>query len=47
MVVIELGSGECRKVYDITYDNTGHPHFLIYKNNEWHRVSAKHFQPID
>lgn len=34
------------KVYDITYDNNGYPHFLIYENGEWKRVSAKHFRPL-
>lgn len=34
------------KVYDITYDNNGYPHFLIYENGEWKRVSAKHYRPL-
>lgn len=33
------------EIYDITYDNTGFPHFLIYKDKQWMRVSAKHFTP--
>ena len=32
-------------VYDITYDNSGYPHFLIYEDGQWKRVSAKHFKP--
>lgn len=32
-------------VYDITYDNKGYPHFLIYEDGQWKRVSAKHFKP--
>lgn len=33
------------KVYDILYDASGYPHFLIYKDEQWVRVSAKHFRP--
>ena len=33
------------EIYDITYDSTGYPHFLIYKDKQWMRVSAKHFTP--
>lgn len=32
-------------VYDIVYDKTGYPQFLIYENNQWVRVSAKHYKP--
>ena len=32
-------------VYDIQYDSAGYPHFLIYKDDQWLRVSAKHFLP--
>lgn len=32
-------------VYDIIYDKTGYPHFLIYENGRWERVSAKHYKP--
>lgn len=32
-------------VYDITYDSSGYPHFLIYENGQWIRKSAKHFIP--
>lgn len=34
------------EVYDITYDKNGYPHFLIYKDGQWVRLSAKHFRPI-
>lgn len=44
----------CRKsddipvdVYAIRDDNNGYPHFLIYEDNEWKYVKAKHFVPID
>ena len=31
--------------YDIGYDKTGYPQFLVYENNQWVRVSAKHYKP--
>lgn len=33
-------------VYDVRYDSSGYPHFLIYQNEQWLQVSAKHFRPI-
>ena len=33
------------EIFDITYDSNGCPLFLIYKNGEWIRMSAKHFTP--
>ena len=30
-------------VYDVTYNKAGYPLFLIYKKNQWIRISAKHF----
>lgn len=33
------------EVYDIIYDRTGCPKFLIYDNGQWIRRSAKHFKP--
>ena len=35
------------KVFDITYDNNGFPHFLIHEDNQWIIKSAKHFEPWD
>lgn len=35
------------EVYDITYNKTGYPHFLIYKDGEWLRLSAKNFKPVE
>ena len=32
-------------VYDVTYNKAGYPHFLIYKDGQWVRMSAKHFRP--
>lgn len=45
--LINKDDGKEYKVYDITYDKTGYPHFLIYKNREWVRMSAKHFRPYN
>lgn len=46
MIVVK-STGYTYKVYDITYDNNGYPHFLVYENGEWKRVSAKHYRPYD
>lgn len=35
------------EVYDIVYDKVGYPQFLIYKDGEWVRLSAKHFRPLE
>lgn len=47
MTVINKNNNKKYEVYDITYDNAGYPHFLIYKDGQWVRVSAKHFKPYD
>lgn len=47
MIVIEWSSGDRYKVYDISYNKAGYPHFLIYKEGQWLRVSAKYFHPIN
>lgn len=46
MTVVDKRDNERYRVYDITYDRAGYPHFLIYKNEQWLRVSAKHFRPV-
>ena len=33
------------EVFDITYDKNGYPRFLVYKDGQWIRMSAKHFRP--
>jgi len=33
------------EVFDVTYDSNGHPMFLIYRDRQWVRLSAKHFTP--
>ena len=45
MNVINKNNGKDYKVYDITYDKAGYPHFLVYKDGQWLRMSAKHFRP--
>ena len=32
-------------VFDVSYDKTGFPLFLVYHNRQWMRRSAKHFVP--
>lgn len=34
------------KIYDISYDSTGYPLFLIYTDGQWIRKSAKFFKPL-
>ena len=38
-------SNSIHEVYDIQYDDCGYPHFLIYENSAWVRVSAKYYKP--
>lgn len=46
--VIDKETHECHDVYDITYDAiTGYPQFLIYKDGQWLRMSAKHYKPAE
>lgn len=33
------------QIFDITYDQSGYPQFLVYKDGQWLRMSAKHFTP--
>ena len=48
MKVIEKETRIEYDVFDITYDSTsGYPHFLIYKDGQWIRKSAKHFVPVE
>ena len=44
--LINKNDGKNYKIYDIAYDKKGYPHFLIYKDGEWVRMSAKHFRPL-
>ncbi len=45
--VVNKDNNERYDIYDITYDKAGYPHFLIYKDGEWVRMSAKHFRPMN
>ena len=45
MLVINKDNNEMYEVYDIVYHQSGAPHFLIYKDGQWLRMSAKHFRP--
>ena len=47
MTLINKDNNKQYTIYDITYDNSGYPHFLIYKDNQWIRMSAKHFRPYN
>ncbi len=33
--------------YAVRDDSNGYPHFLIYDNNQWIWISAKHFKPVE
>lgn len=45
LVVMNKESGKLYDVFDIVYNRAGYPHFLIYKDGQWVRVSAKHYKP--
>ena len=45
--VINKNNNEVYEVYDVVYNKAGYPHFLIYKDGEWIRLSAKHFKPFN
>lgn len=47
MTVINKNNNERYEVYNISYDKAGYPRFLIYKDNQWIRMSAKHFRPYN
>ena len=46
-LVEDKNTGKTYEVYDIAYDKKGYPHFLVYKDGQWMRLSAKHFKPSD
>jgi hypothetical protein len=47
ITLINKNNNKQYTVYDITYDKAGYPHFLIYKDGQWLRMSAKHFRPFN
>ena len=46
MKIVEKETGMFYDIFDVTYDKNGYPQFLIYKNGQWLRKSAKHFTPV-
>lgn len=46
MKVKDKVNGNVYQVYDISYDRSGYPHFLIYRDNQWVKRSAKFFIPL-
>lgn len=44
--VINKNNNEKYEVFDIVYNCAGYPHFLVYKDGQWLRMSAKYFRPI-
>lgn len=46
LLLSNKNDGLAYEVFDITYDQRGYPHFLVYKDGQWVRMSAKHFEPI-
>lgn len=45
MRVMRKDNDNIYEVFDISYDNSGYPLFLIYDDGQWLRISAKHFVP--
>ena len=43
--VISCSTNDLVSVYDVTYDSDGYPQFLVYKNGQWIRHSAKNYKP--
>ena len=46
LIVSNKDNDKWYEVFDVTYDKAGYPHFLVYKDNQWIRLSAKHFVPL-
>lgn len=47
LFVMNKDNNNIYEVYDVVYNKAGYPHFLIYKDGEWVRLSAKHFKPFE
>ena len=45
--VINKNNNEVVNVYNISYDKKRLSAFLIYKDGQWVRMSAKYFVPVD
>ena len=46
MLVIGKDDKKTYEVYDVSYDHSGYPKFLIFKGRQWIRLSANHFIPF-
>ena len=46
-LVTNKDNGEMYEVYNVVYNKAGYPHFLIYKDGCWLRISATYFEPYD
>lgn len=46
MRIVEKETEIIYDIYDITYDKNGYPQFLIFKDGQWIRRSAKYFTPV-
>ena len=47
LIVENKNNNRLYEVFNVTYDKAGYPHFLIYRDGEWVRLSAKHFRPLE
>ena len=45
MLVVHKKTEKIFKVYKIKNNKNGYPNFLIYDENQWKWLSAKHFKP--
>lgn len=45
MTLLYRPSNKLYDIYDIKYDSSGYPQFLIYCDGKWELKSAKHFTP--
>ena len=43
--IVNKDNNKVYDIFDVTYDKAGYPRFLIYKDGQWIRMSAKHFRP--
>lgn len=42
-----INDNKIYKIYDVSYNSAGYPHFLVFQKNQWIRMSAKYFRPIE
>lgn len=46
MLVVGKDDNRTYEVFDVSYDHSGYPKFLIYRGKQWVQLSAKHFTPL-